>query len=194
MDIICLQCQKDDAIQKVSAVVSGGHASGSFSGVSGGTVKIDGKWSNTSSYTTLGGISATDLARTLAPPREPSKQGGLDLHSLLLVPISCTCSALVCAIPATFLMKFDSVFSAIGYVSSLIFGFLFLCFCSWLFWSLMKKYRKENESRYTTEKLLWDNAIVKWNRLYYCHRDGIVFDPESSKTCQPTQIREFIYE
>jgi hypothetical protein len=55
-----------------------------------------------------------------------------------------------------------------------------------------KKVIKEIEDKYAVDKSLRDMAMVKWNRLYYCHRDGIVFDPETGKTSEPTHIQELI--
>lgn len=206
MDIVCPHCHKDDAIQKVSAVVAGGRASGSFLGHSGGSVNIDGKWGSTSGYTTLGGISASDLAQTLAPPPDPMKQSEGMYSSgciigLLAVPFACTCTALIYAVPATFLLEFDSASARIGYISSLVVGIIFVGFCLWLFWILRKdafkekdRRTKEIESKYVAEKLSWENAMAKWNLLYYCHRDGIIFNPENGDTWQPTQIQKIVYE
>lgn len=208
MNIICSQCNKDDAIQKVSAVVAGGHASGSFSGYSGGAVNIDGKWGSTSSYTTLGGSSASDLARALAPPPEPKKQSpGISvlgcIGSLLAIPFSCSCVILAYAIPMTILALFNSDFTSetVNFISGVASVFIFFCFCAALLWFLLKEAKKEKDKRekeidikFTAEKSSWENAMVKWNRLYYCHRDGIVLDVENGETCQPTQIKEFIYK
>jgi hypothetical protein len=59
MAIVCPQCGKDDMIQNVSAVYSGGTASGSYSGPSGGiaTPLGSGKPALVGGYTTLHGTS-----------------------------------------------------------------------------------------------------------------------------------------
>jgi len=208
MNIVCSQCNKDDAIQKVSAVVAGGHASGSFSGYSGGAVNIDGKWGSTSSYTTLGGSSASDLARALAPPPEPRKQSpGISVAgcagALLAFPIAGSCFILTYGIPMAILalVNFDSSSETINFISGVASVFLALCFCLVLFGILLREANKEKNKRakeidikFAVEKSSWEKAMVKWNRLYYCHRDGIVFDTENGETCQPTQIKEFVYK
>lgn len=206
--MICPQCSKDDALQKVSAVVAGGRTSGSFSGYSGGAVHIDGKWGSTSSYTTLGGTTASDLANALAPPPEPKKQSPGIIASgcigfLFAIPFSCSCVILVYAIPMALLGLFNSGFTSetINFISGVASVFIFSCFCAVLLWFLLKEAKKEKDRRekeivikFATEKSSWENAMVKWNRLYYCHRDGIVFDIENGETYEPTQIKEFVYK
>jgi len=211
MNIVCSQCNKDDAIQKVSAVVAGGQASGSFSGYSGGAVNIDGKWGSTSSYTTLGGTSASDLARTLAPPPEPRKQSpGISaagcIGALLAFPIAGSCFILMYGIPMAILALVNFASSpsssdSINFISGVGSVFIFLCFCLVLFWILLREANKEKDKRvkeidikFAVEKSSWEKAMVRWNRLYYCHRDGIVFDTENGETCQPTQMKEFVYK
>jgi hypothetical protein len=66
-------CGKNNAIQKVSGVVASGQASGTFSGPSGGVVKVDGKWCATGGYTTLSGSTVSNLAALLSPPAAPGK-------------------------------------------------------------------------------------------------------------------------
>ena len=68
MAAVCPVCGKDDAIQKVSSVVSSGQASGAFSGPTGGVAYVGGKWGAVGGYTTLSGRTSSELARLLAPP------------------------------------------------------------------------------------------------------------------------------
>jgi hypothetical protein len=70
----CPVCGKNNAIQKVSGVVTSGQASGTFSGSSGGVVNIDDKWGATGGYTTLSGSTVSNLAALLTPPQEPKKR------------------------------------------------------------------------------------------------------------------------
>jgi len=55
MPTLCLVCGKDDVIQKVSAVVSGGQVPGTFSGPTGGLAHVGGKLGAVGGYTTLSG-------------------------------------------------------------------------------------------------------------------------------------------
>ena len=56
------------------------------------------------------------------------------------------------------------------------------------------KYRRYKSSEYPTQKAAWDKAMERWNRLYYCNRDDIVFDPETNETCSKKDVKQFVYE
>jgi len=71
--IVCPHCNKDDAIQKVSAIVDAGISSGSYSGPSTSHVSIDGKSGTSYGYSFLSGSGMTELARQFIPPSEPRK-------------------------------------------------------------------------------------------------------------------------
>lgn len=73
MSAVCPVCGKDDAIQKVSSVVSSGQSSGTFSGPTGGVVHVGGKWGTVGGYTSLSGRSTTEVAQLLTPPAAPKQ-------------------------------------------------------------------------------------------------------------------------
>ncbi len=74
----------------------------------------------------------------------------------------------------------------LGILAASVVGFVLLL--------IADRYRKSRgETRYALEKPAWDMAMQRWNRLYYCHRDGIVFDSETRETTQPQAIRQFVY-
>jgi len=68
MILACPIDNKDDSIQKVSAVVASGRSTGTFSGPTGGTVSYDGKSGSVSGYSSLSGSSTSHLAQLLAHP------------------------------------------------------------------------------------------------------------------------------
>ena len=84
MNLTCPIDNKDDSIQKVSAVVASGQSSGTFSGPTGGTVSYDGKTGSVSGYSSLSGSSISNLAQLLGHPREPNKPVGFGLAWLYL--------------------------------------------------------------------------------------------------------------
>ena len=172
MNNICPVCQKDDAIQRVVAVVQAGQASGLYSGPSGGVTHTDGKWGTVSGYTTLSGSTTSNLARLLAPPPEPQKKGlGFLFWGMIFL-----------VIVMNWLYGTYHIITLLAIASSIIFFFQ------------ANREKVQSETRYASEKPAWDTAMEKWNRLYFCHRDGKVFDPENSDTCEPSQIRELIYK
>lgn len=57
--------------------------------------------------------------------------------------------------------------------------------------------RQETRSRRArleaTEIPIWLKAMEIWNELYYCHRDGCLFDPNTGKSGRPDQLAEMLY-
>ena len=45
-----------------------------------------------------------------------------------------------------------------------------------------------------TQKFLpaYDEAMEKWNRLYYCKRDNVVFDAQTNKTISDAELRSML--
>jgi len=40
---------------------------------------------------------------------------------------------------------------------------------------------------------VWKSRYEKWNRLYYCRRDDIVFDPDDGTSAPASNLREYIF-
>jgi hypothetical protein len=38
----------------------------------------------------------------------------------------------------------------------------------------------------------WDEAMENWRRLYYCRRDGVVFDPQTNKTLSDAAVKSML--
>ncbi|HUN23944.1 MAG TPA: hypothetical protein PK299_12520 [Anaerolineales bacterium] len=59
------------------------------------------------------------------------------------------------------------------------------------------KFRKANlvdEQAYKKSYSLWQTYQQRWEKLYYCHTDGIVFLPEKNLTISPQYVQSFIKE
>jgi hypothetical protein len=159
--IVCPQDNKDDAIQKIPALVQGGIASGTFSGPSGGVTYVDGKRAYTSGYNSLSGNLTSNIAQMLSAPPLPNA-------------------------------KADFWFYA-GWWTLFYFS-LAIIIGPFLLWSSYKKDEIAHDPDYPRRYALWQKAMSKWNRSYYCHRCGIVFDPETNKSCTPQMFIKFLYE
>jgi hypothetical protein len=177
MNLACPIDNKDDSIQKVSAVVSSGQSTGTFSGPTGGIVSVDGKSGGVSGYTTLRGGSTSQLATLLAPPQEPAKPHGFGRWWFILWIVPYVAGGVAGATSNSALLAF-------------IVGFLILILLLWA----QKVFKDNSTVNYANEKPQWDKAILKWNRLYYCHKHDIVFDPDNGKTCTPPSLKEFLYQ
>jgi len=177
MNIVCPIDDKDDAIQKVSSIVSSGAATGSFSGPSGGAVHIDGKWGYSGGYTTLHGRTITDLAKKLSPPEKPKLEG----LGCLWIPIIYPGVILAGMMPFMLLsgiigFLFNlTIDSPILLVITIPFG-LFTAFSFIKLFLRLDRERKE-ESKKAIQK--WEDAFKKWDELYYCFKHDVVFNPST---------------
>lgn len=212
MPNICPVCGKDDAIQRISSIVSSGEASGTFSGPSVGVTRVDGKWGTTGGYTTLSGSTRTQLASKLARPKEPEKPSGFGCWwiaiALLAVPsffqifLFPGCAAVACILtdPDAPLGTFNNeplyVSPGVGVLGGFAWVGLGVAACLLVlhFIRRAENNKKSKEARvYGEQKPRWDAAMEKYSRSYYCHRDDVVFDPETGTACAPSRLMEYLY-
>lgn len=170
----CPVCNKEDSIQRLSAIVASGTSSGTFSGPSGGVTHTGGEVGTYGGYTTLSGTSMSNLARALAFPAEPK-----------------------------FPMVYPPLFFWILVIVSLVVGLvtlgvgLVLFFFTWVY--IVSNYQvilgsySEEYAKHGKRLAEWKLARAYWSGLYYCHRDGILFDPVSREHVQPDQTVPFAY-
>ena len=131
---------------------------------------------------------ASSFARQLAPPVAPKPYvGNRGLTGLLVMAVFLLLVGACCSLSAH---QNDSngPLSIIAIVIALVFGGLWFV--------LWREYRaKRNESRVSFEKagLEWKKATTRWEKLYYCGRDDVVFIP-GERTSAPTgKMMEYIY-
>jgi len=182
----CPICHENDAIQKVSSVITSGQASGTFSGPSGGVAYVDGKWGVVGGFTTLSGRTVSEVARLIAFPSEPKKKGGFG------------CIAWYCL----GMMGIMGGFGILGGLGSLILGsneligglFFGPILLGIFIWALREhpKRKARGDAEYAAIMATLPDASKIWNRLYYCFRDDIVFDPNTGENCQPQALRQFL--
>jgi hypothetical protein len=180
--IVCPQCENDSSIQRVSAVVAGGTSTGSFSGPSGALTYSDGKIGTAGGYTHLSIGSTTNLANMLKlPPKPRTKSVALIsiMFCLLLLVWWYVCWGLAVGADITFS---ESCFYPVALIMVIVAV------------SIIYSINKNNKSINSYGKANWDIFKKRWEQLYYCHKHGIVFDPETNKICEPAQIKEFVNE
>lgn len=170
--IVCPIDNKDDAIQKVSAIVNVETSSGDLS-------------------------SMTELARLLAAPAEPIQPRSiLGGAWLVAAVISYSCLCFLLSLPIVSILRPSEN-------SKLITPLNFILTFAGVILMIFLTYQRENsklrrqEPKYAKEKQEWDAAKKRWDRLYYCHKHGIVFDPHPEpgmdETCEPTNFKDFLY-
>jgi hypothetical protein len=177
---LCPICKKDDAIRKVSSVVTGGVTSGVFSGPSGGVISVEDKRGFVGGYTTLGGTTVSALARRLLPPPKPEES---NKGFLLFLKVFAVFGMLTsCVVPEFYRVPRQWAL--------LVWLFAFALSVLLLLGAIAGS--REERARVARETLVWKKQIQKWSRLYYCFRDDIVFDPLTGETCRPESLTEFL--
>lgn len=186
----------------------------------GGISYSDGKIGSIGGWTTLRGSASTELANTLTPPPMPKEGGFLYPARFISYLLSAITVGIVCislsAIPGSavsVLIAFGSAFSGLDLKElgltldeflplGIIVG---LGICASILGIIIgivgfryqrrysKKQINEKERAYVLAKHAWDNAMIRWDRLYFCHRDGIIFDPVTNETGRPESLIKFIY-
>jgi len=167
--VVCPVCKKDQSIQRVPAIVSAGTVTGTFSGASSGTVRSGDQRGDYDGYTNLSGTTKSDLVRLLEPPTQPK------IARLIIAK-----------------GNFWLLFVLLGLGSCGIFSLVML---GMLFFGIaMIGDGAEERAKYSNRMDRWRTAMARWDRLYYCHRDGITFDPVTGEHCQPANTQTFVYQ
>jgi hypothetical protein len=159
---VCPECEKDDMVQKVSAIYSGGIST-----------MIYGNVDNTA-------VSKTGLAKRLAPPTKPEGNvlgcGGLMILLFLAtgLPFGMVGMLMDWGVrnPIIFV-----IFSGVG----LYFYFL-----------IFKHQNKQIKNRDKILIPAHESQVNNWNKLFYCFRNDCVFDPETRKSASPERISELL--
>jgi hypothetical protein len=166
MTVTCPVCGAADRIQKVSAVVAAGTTSGEFAGPSVGVTRREGRWGGIATYTTLRGSSATYLAGCLRPPARPG-------ISRIYQDSTAFWTAVVFSLLAFGLLLYAGVAvrGALGWGMAIVAGGGMLLLVPAVL-------ARESRTRaYELQLASWKRAMERWDRLYYCHRDDVVFEP-----------------
>lgn len=188
---ICPICKSDEKIQKITSVVSSNISRVKYSGLSLGTTKDRDGLGLTTINTTLAGSLRSNLAEKLLPPKEPARRGYEDSVEAL-EPIKFSTLGLIigAAMPfftdLEFKMQLSIAFSllAIGIFSFFLFDILIKRSRKW-------QLKKREDRILSWEE--WKKAIEKYNTLYYCFRDDVVFEPSTADYCAPDELMNFIY-
>ncbi|MEI6166983.1 MAG: hypothetical protein WCS52_07290 [bacterium] len=207
--LLCPVCGKDDKLQKVSAVVSTNQHSSSSVGSSTGVTYDDGDFLVTQAYTSLKGSSISELAKALTPPAEPKKEETYDGLWGCCAGGLRGCLVMVAGLIGVSIFGGLSTLSngSGGVVALLLIAAAGFVYFKWrneirkllVDWGLTKepddaKVRRKAESDYdlSIRKRAWETSMVRWTRSYYCHRDGIVFDPLTNESYRPNVIAKQI--
>ena len=136
------------------------------------------------------GLMVSKLATRLAPPQEPQKPSGLSclvwglaigaIALLLLIGIGATLFAglMETVVESSGLTTSLILLGTCGISMALLVGLVFA------HTSMLKK----NTSIYENRLASYQTAKAAWEKLYYCSRDDIVYNPEGGEVVEPEDI------
>jgi predicted RNA-binding Zn-ribbon protein involved in translation (DUF1610 family) len=219
----CPICHRNDKARKVSGIVSSHtvNMNGVTIEKRHYTDK-DGRSYTTTERVPFTGSQASDLARRLAPPPKPTGTNsgcgttilfGVAVYLVGAVAISMLCTVIyyggivIGFIASWILSLFGANESTRGVVAFILMGIFALILIGvtlviggnfvvkqWKKNALIKAENdKKEQERLARETVLWNKAMEKWGRLYYCERDDIVFDPTSNLHVPTMDILKFVY-
>ena len=202
----CPLCKRNDRSEKVSAILHNQ------------TSQSQGVIAQQQVYTDSQGLSHTqtvnvpvqtvqtsDLARHLAPPPRPAAQPKGEVKTLLLPALL---AAIILAVIGAcgFIFSVAGIFnsnsssstsSAIG--GAVFCGLLPLLVAAVLFvlWFFLRKNNKEKEvqelASINNADQLWQDAMSRWEKLYYCGRDDIIFIPGEKTSAAVGDMCAYLY-
>jgi len=209
--IFCPECSKDDQIQKVSAIYHGGTTTTSLSGVTTTVSSPVGsnKTQVGSGYSTMSGVSQTNLSSLLAPPAHPGDGSlGCWWGSLFAIVLSVFAIIVVWVSPIEQKRKVQITVVAglallgavvgpvgnsnIAYRGAIV--FIVIAMLSSIILYIVGLYEEQKRRKIVAgqQVIVWKTKMQKWDSLYYCHRNGCVFDPNTGQSVPVHQMNALI--
>lgn len=177
MTVACPVCGCSGAVQKVSAVVNTGTSQSTSSGLSlGGLITGDAHVRPLAAITTTHAQITSRIAKLLAPPVSPPKPTRARTSWVAITVVALVSACTLWCFPAP-------VCAAIFLVGA---GLLWLCDHS------AKQAFALQMADYSAGLPTWEETVRRWERLYYCSRDDLVFDPNTNATCSPQHLQQFL--
>ncbi|TET51835.1 MAG: hypothetical protein E3J64_06160 [Anaerolineales bacterium] len=180
---VCPKCEQADLVRKVSGMHAMGTGQAALVGTTvGAGLSSAGHVSVGTAHTRLDGDLSTSLGKALAPPERYKRQafsGFLVALAVFLLVVGPCMGLLYAATGAD--MVFTGVFLA---------GFGILGGVRTL-WERRRHLHKEDAKAAEREEP-WNLAMARWNRLYYCVRDDVVFDPEEQLLISVGEVQRYV--
>jgi hypothetical protein len=217
----CPKCMNNDQIQKLSTIVNAGTLTSSGVSTTSGETQINGnqrhyvqKVGYVGSSTISGNAfskSSTEIYVTeqttlvkklsLAPmPQEPVlKKIGMSKWFVWIFLIIGTLVWTIIAENADFLSPIDNIYEVVIVIVAMFFfgRFLSRTLDRTLFEpqriNASKQYSLD-ESKYEVDISAWKAAKERWNKMYYCHRDDVIFIPGENSLGTPEQLEALCFE
>ncbi len=199
----CPKCNRNDRVEKVTAILSGQtHTVTGTRPVTDVHTDSEGRVRSSTSYESYSTSQTSVLAQRLAPPQKPSAGASCSAMALLYLAFiygpSLLCGGVVAvfaALSAASSGRSGESFLGVICAIPLFIGGVLLILAAWKsYQNKMTAQKKRRVQLETVDLPQWERAMERWSKLYYCHRDDVVFIPGDGKSSSATQTREYIYE
>ena len=140
-------------------------------------------------------VQTSDLARRLAPPPRPLASAGKNTKTKLVLSLAIL--VLIVGLVITCVLSSSSGSSQSNSPTTVVFcgGIPFaVAIGLFVFWYTL--YRKDKAKIQQQQSILdqrWKQATARWQKLYYCGRDDIIFIPGEKTSAQVSDINSYIY-
>ena len=189
--LVCPRCGQMDRVEKVTAIVAG-----QVHSIKGTTyseqvyVDGDGRRRHETFNVPYSGMQASLLAQNLLPPPRPRPASFplvLLFSSLLLVLvlIPCLVGTVLFLTVITPRHTPETIQSAMGVVIAIEFVAPLAIIHVYM--------KKRRAAQIQPEIEVWQQAMERWNQLYFCSRDDVVFVPGENLIVPTSQMMDYIY-
>lgn len=186
-DISCPMCGSIDKVEKVSSIVGQGVVT-----VSGDRAEMEGYVR----YTEMRVSSLAEKLRLPERPREPGSGCGCNIVMGLLALMffgGAIVALLRLLAPDPISELFTTFISTREdaqepLITDTILGVVLL-----LVWWQIQRGHAGAKSQYEVGLPRWERAQARWEHLYYCYRDDIVFDVSASQQFLPEMTRSYLF-
>lgn len=177
----CPLCHHDDRVAKVSAIIQSDtqHINGSVP-VSSTYRDSSGQIRSSTSQESYSATQESELAKKLAPPSKPSG-GGSYVWAFLIAPF------LFFPICGGIGLAMDE--NNVGYIGCTIAGLIALL----IIIKIARYQHKKDDIKMQPKIMAWNKAMERWNKLYYCYRDGCVYIPGEEGSSSISDMTTFLY-
>lgn len=181
----CPECHKNDKVEKVSAIVNRDTVQISGSSQSTSTyVDRNGYTRHETSDNPFSGVQQSNLAARLSPPAKPEAKGAC-LRYLLYLPVLLLGGACFAMLTVAGPSQSGKTMAGVGML-------VVILLLVWITLSIRNINRKAKEKQ-AQEMVRWNKAVARWEQLYYCHRDDVLFVPGQSETIPVQSMLDYLY-
>ena len=193
-NIDCPLCKAHDRVEKVSSVYQQGISEGNYSGTSYQVGSAGGHLMVSKCVTRFSVTNQTQITQMLVPPLHPGQyyrsdnagMGQIILGALLLFSVPLLLEVISNMPGVTNQAQLPIT---VGIIFMVILAVVFIPL------GIIRNSRAHvaHTSRVQSAIPQWQQACANWDRLYYCLRHDIVFDPvDSARYVRPAQIHTLL--